>query len=202
MEEKELFEKVTHLFMRYGIKSMTMDEVARNLGISKKTLYLYVDNKKDLVKRMMELHIDCEQCNLQESFTECENAIDEMMTMSQKVSAQMKEMHPSILFDMKKYHPDAFQILLNHKDKFIRECIQLNLKDGIEQGLYRSNFNPEIVTNFYLFLVGSIMNPELNSKQEFNFYETHTEMMRYHIRGIASSKGREYLKTKFKQENV
>lgn len=202
MEEKELFEKVTHLFMQYGIKSMTMDEVARQLGISKKTLYQFVDNKKDLVKRMMELHIECEQCSMKTNFEDCNNAIDEMMMMSKQVSSQMKEMHPSILFDMKKYHPEAFQILLNHKDKFIRQCIQKNLENGINEGLYRSNFNPEIITSFYLFLVGSIMSSDLNSKQEFNFYETHTEMMRYHIRGIASPKGREYLKQKFNQDNV
>jgi len=202
MEEKELFEKVTHLFMQYGIKSMTMDEVARQLGISKKTLYQFVDNKKDLVKRMMELHIECEQCSMKANFEDCNNAIDEMMMMSKQVSSQMKEMHPSILFDMKKYHPEAFQILLNHKDKFIRQCIQKNLENGTNEGLYRSNFNPEIITSFYLFLVGSIMSSDLNSKQEFNFYETHTEMMRYNIRGIASPKGREYLKQKFNQDNV
>lgn len=202
MEEKELFDKVTQLFMQYGIKSMTMDEVARQLGISKKTLYLYVDNKKDLVKKMMELHINDEQCSMEETFKDCNNAIDEMMKMSTEVSSQMKGMHPSVLFDMKKYHPEAFQILLDHKDQFIRKCIQKNLENGVKEGLYRSNFNAEIITSFYLFLVGSIMSPDINSKQSFNFYETHQEMMRYHIRGIASSKGREYLKQKFSKDNV
>jgi len=202
MEEKELFEKVTHLFMRYGIKSMTMDEVARQLGISKKTLYLYVDNKKDLVKKMMQLHIDCEQCNMQETFKNCDNAIDEIMVMSKEVNTQMKELHPAVMFDMKKYHPEAFQILLQHKDQFIRACILKNLENGVKEGWYRSNLNPAIVTTFYLSMVSSIMNSEIQFDKEFNFGEVHSEMMRYHIRGIASSKGREYLKTKFKQENV
>ena len=97
MEEKELFEKVTHLFMQYGIKSMTMDEVARQLGISKKTLYQFVDNKKDLVKRMMELHIECEQCSMKANFEDCNNAIDEMMMMS-KQSEQSNEGNASIYF--------------------------------------------------------------------------------------------------------
>lgn len=202
MEEKELFEKVTHLFMRYGIKSMTMDEVARQLGISKKTLYLYVDNKKDLVKKMMELHVNCEQCNMEQTLSDCDNAIDEMMRMSKEVSTQMKDLHPSVMFDMKKYHPEAFQILLNHKDEFIRKCILKNLENGVKEEWYRSNLNPEIISQFYLSMISSIMNSEIQFDSEQNFHEVHSEMMRYHIRGIASSKGREYLKSKFKQDNV
>lgn len=202
MEEKELFEKVTQLFMRYGIKSMTMDEVSRQLGISKKTLYLFVDNKKDLVKKMMEFHIDCEQCNIEASFSKCDNAIEEIMEMTKEVSEQMKEMHPSILFDMRKYHPEAFQILVNHKDKFVRTCIHKNLEKGIEEGYYRPNMNPEIVTELYLSMMSSIMNPENTPAKDINVRDVHGEMMRYHIRGIASSKGREYLKQKFKEDNV
>ena len=202
MEEKELFEKVTHLFMQYGIKSMTMDEVARQLGISKKTLYHYVDNKKDLVKKMMELHISCEQCNLEETFKKCDNAIDEIMEMTKEVGSQMKEMHPSILFDMRKYHPEAFQILVNHKDKFVRKSIHNNLENGVREGFYRTNLNTEIVTELYLSMMSSIMNPENTPVKNINTHDMHQEMMRYHIRGIASSKGREYLKQKFNQDNV
>ena len=181
---------------------MTMDEVARQLGISKKTLYQYVDNKKDLVKKMMELHINCEQCSLEETLKKCDNAIDEIMAMTKEVSSQMKEMHPSILFDMRKYHPEAFQILVNHKDKFVRKSIHTNLENGVKEGFYRTNLNTEIVTELYLSMMLSIMNPENTPSKEINLHEVHGEMMRYHIRGIASSKGREYLKQKFSQDNV
>ncbi|MFT4756749.1 MAG: AcrR family transcriptional regulator [Vicingaceae bacterium] len=202
MEEKQLFEKVSQLFMRYGIKSMTMDEVARQLGISKKTLYQFVDNKKDLVKKMMEFHIDGEQCSLEATFSKCDNAIDEIMEMTKEVGSQMKEMHPSVMFDMRKYHPEAFQILVNHKDEFVRKCIHNNLENGIKEGFYRTNLNPEIVTELYLSMMSSIMNPENTPSKDINVHEVHGEMMRYHIRGIASSKGREYLKQKFREENV
>ena len=202
MEEKELFEKVIHLFMRYGIKSMTMDEIARQLGISKKTLYQFVDNKKDLVKKMMEVHINCEQCELESSFTKCENAIDEIMEVTKMVSSQMKEMHPSVLFDMRKYHPEAFQILVNHKDEFVRKMIYTNLENGVKEGYYRTNLNTEIVTQLYLSMMTAVLSPESSSAKEMNVREVHAEMMRYHIRGIASAQGREYLKQKFREDNV
>ena len=202
MEEKQLFEKVIHLFMRYGIKSMTMDEVARQLGISQKTLYQSVDNKKDLVKKMMEFHIDCEQCSMEETVSKCDNAIDEIMVMTKEVSNQMKQMHPSVLFDLRKYHPEAFQILVRHKDEFVRKSIHANLENGIKEGFYRTNMNATIVTELYLSMMSAIMNPENTPAKDINAHEIHGEMMRYHIGGIASSKGREYLTQKFNQDNV
>lgn len=203
MEEKEIYQKACELFMRYGIKSMTMDDVARQLGISKKTLYLYVDNKKDLVKKVMSMQIEFEQCCIQELFSQGEfNAIDELMEITRMVGSQMKELHPSVMFDMKKYHPEAYQILQKHKEEFIYKTIKKNLESGIASGLYRENLNPELISRFYLSMVSSIMDGESLFSSDFSYLELHTEMMRYHIRGIASSKGREYLKKKFKQENI
>lgn len=202
MEEKELFEKVTHLFMQFGIKSMTMDEIARQMGISKKTLYQFVDNKKDLVKKSIGHHINCEECSMSEILGSCENAIDEIMLLTTQVSIEMKNMHPSVMFDMKKYHPEAFKILLHHKEDYMQKVILKNLETGVEQGYYRTNINPQVIAEFYLSMVSSIMNAENYLTKEYKFSEIHSEMMRYHIRGIASSKGREYLKQKFSQDNV
>ena len=202
MEEKDIIQKASTLFMRYGIKSMTMDEMARQMGISKKTLYQFVDNKKDLVKKVMLQHIDTQQCHIQDVFNEKVNAIDALMEMTKVVSAEMKEIHPSVMFDLKKYHPEAFGILQEHKQSFIYRNIKNNLEVGIESGLYRDNLNPELLTHLYLSMVNSIMDPENLAGNDFSYADLHAEMMRYHIRGIASANGREYLKKKFKQEHV
>ena len=202
MDEKEILVKTALLFKTYGIKSMTMDEIARQLGISKKTLYQFVNNKNDLVLKMMSMHIGQEQDCIEEVYKETNNAIDELMETSKLVSSQVKEMHPSVMFDLNKYHPEAFHLLRDHKDKFIYKNIKRNLETGIEEGLYRNNLTPELVTRLYLSMVHSIMGPEDFSNKEFSYADLHLEMMRYHIRGIASAKGREYLKQKFKQENV
>lgn len=202
MEEKEIIQKAGVLFMRYGIKSMTMDELARQMGVSKKTLYQFVDNKKHLVKKVILQHIDVQQCHIQEVFNEKVNAIDALMEMTKVVSAQMKEIHPSVMFDLKKYHPESFCILQEHKQSFIYKNIKNNLEVGISSGLYRDNLNPELLTQLYLSMVNSIMDPENSVMNDFSYADLHAEMMRYHIRGIASAEGREYLKQKFNQENV
>ena len=199
MEEKEILINTGMLFMRYGIKSMTMDDISRQLGISKKTLYQYVSNKKDLVKKVIGSMIEEDQSCMEEIFTERGNAIDELMEVTKMVSAQVKEMHPSVMFDMKKYHPEAFSLLVEHKEKFIYKNIKRNLEEGIQSGLYRDNLNAELVTRLYLAMVNTIMDPDHFPSSNFSYVDLHTEMMRYHIRGIASNKGREYLKSKFSQ---
>lgn len=199
---KEILMQSAELFTKYGIKSMTMDDVARHLGISKKTLYLYVSNKKDLVKKCIEGHIGAEECMVSDCLGEMDNAIDELMAMTKFVGSQMKEMHPSVIYDLKKYHFEAYKTLTSHRDEFIFNNIKNNIEKGIKSGLYRDNMNPEIIARFYISMVNLILDPSNSEVSNYNISEIHIEMIRYHIRGIASSKGREYLKQKFKQDNI
>ena len=201
-KEKEILLQAADLFSKYGIKSMTMDDISRQLGISKKTLYQYVDNKKDLVKKSIQLHINDEQCCMEDVLNAKGNAIDELMMMTKMVGSQMKEMHPSVIFDLKKYHIEAYKCLTNHRDDFIYTNIKRNIEDGMKSGLYRSNINSEIITRLYLSMVNVIMDPESSALEKHSNTEVYIEMIRYHVRGIASSKGREYLKQKFNQDNL
>ncbi len=199
---KEILNQAAKLFTKYGVKSMTMDDIARQLGISKKTLYQYVDNKRDLVKKSIEVHIDQEECVMKDQLSSDGNAIDELMAMTRLVGSQMKEMHPSVIFDLKKYHPDAYKCLTDHRDQFIYANIKTNLENGVKSEIYRDNLKPEIVARLYLSMMNIILDPQQNSLSEFSNSDVYTEMIRYHIRGIASAKGKEYLKQKFKQEHV
>jgi len=124
------------------------------------------------------------------------------MLLTTQMSTEMKNMHPSVMFDMKKYHPEAFKICLHHKDDYMQKAILKNLETGMKQGYYRTNLNPQVITEFYLSMLSSIMNAENDLMSKHKFSEIHSEMMRYHICGIASSKGREYLKQKFSKDNV
>jgi AcrR family transcriptional regulator len=199
---KEIFIQAAELFTKYGVKSLTMDDIARQLGISKKTLYQHVDNKKDLVRKSIEVHIDGEECAMMNQLDSSGNAIDELMSMTRLVGSQMKDMHPSVIFDLKKYHTDAYKCLVDHRDQFIYSNIKRNIENGVKSGLYRDNINPEILTRLYLSMVNVILDPQHNTLSNYSNAEVYIEMIRYHIRGIASAKGRDYLKEKFKQESI
>ncbi|MEQ8908398.1 MAG: TetR/AcrR family transcriptional regulator [Vicingaceae bacterium] len=202
MEEKGLIEKAGELFVKFGIKSMTMDDISRHLGISKKTLYQFVDNKKDLVRKVVQAQVAQEQDCICEMFEGNGNAIDKLMQITEFVGSHMKELHPSVMFDLKKYHIEAWKCLNNHKEQFIYKNIKDNLDWGIKEGWYRENMNPEIVAHFYLSMVSMIIDPDNAPNVDLPREKIYEEMMRYHIRGIANSKGREYLKQKFNQDHV
>ena len=200
MDEKaqNILDQVRVLFMQYGIKSLTMDDIARHLGMSKKTLYQSFSDKADLVSKGIEAHMNEEVaaiCSIQEK---SQNAIEEMFLISQHVSQHLQSMHPSILFDLEKYYPSAFKKFNEYKTDVIMSCIAKNIEDGINQGFYRKNINIPIVAGLYVGRMDILFDQQLFPASQYNAKDVYFEAIRYHIRGIASEKGIEYLKDKFK----
>ena len=200
-KELELIASVAQLFMRLGIKSLTMDEIARQLGVSKKTLYKYASDKKELVSKAVQLAIDEEESLLSEMHEANGNAIDKIFAINTMISEKLQSIQPAVIFDMQKYYPEAWAIMEQHKSVFIHNQIKENLEEGIKQGLYRNNMNPELVTRIYVTLINSIFDSPLYSLSNHSFKETHTEVARYHLRGITNKKGVEYMQQMFNNTN-
>lgn len=186
------------LFMKYGIKSLTMDDISSHLGISKKTLYQYVSDKKDLVMQGMALMIEHEKSMLCHAMETSQNAIDELIGVTRCVSSEIGDMHPSVIFDLQKYHPDAWKLMENHKKNFIYNMMLENLKRGIKEGYYRDNLDPFVITNIYIGMVDNVLNPENPIHKNMSIDQLHQEIIRYHIKGIANEKGLLYLKDALK----
>lgn len=199
-KEAELIANITALFMRLGIKSLTMDEIARQLGISKKTLYKYVSDKKELVTKSVQFAISQEECMLSELDSIDGNAIDKILAINQMVSQKLQSIQPSVIFDLQKYYPEAWQVMEGHKKNFIFNQVENNLQEGIKEGLYRDNINCKITAQIYVTLIDSIFNSTLFQDNSFSFHEIHTEVARYHLKGIASEEGVEYIKSVFNKK--
>ncbi|BDS14795.1 TetR/AcrR family transcriptional regulator [Aureispira anguillae] len=178
------------LFRKYGIRSVTMADIARDLGMSKKTLYLYIENKHDLVSKVMKRHIIQDQdmcCRIQK---ESENALDELLKVSLYVQQQVKEINPSLIFDLQKYHRPIWEMMDNFHRKDIVHMVENNLRGGVEEGVYRDNLNVELVSRLYVSLMLTLSDNELFPVTQFPTHVLHKEFIRYHICGIVSDKGR------------
>lgn len=204
MEEKakELLEKSGHVFMRFGIKSVTMDDIAGKLGISKKTLYQHFANKDELVQKCIGTMCARDQSVIDGICKMDLNAIDQMFEISKFLVTMMQEMHPSIHFDLQKYHPEAWNELQQIKHKDIYRCTTENIAQGIKEGLYRDDLNIPVISKIYLSRFDVIFDGELFPAGEFSFTDVIWELFRYHIRGIASDEGVKYLKKKVKKERT
>jgi hypothetical protein len=204
MDQKlvQIIENTSDIFMRYGIKSVTMDDVARELKISKKTLYKYVDDKLDLVCKVMHMQCSMDQKFMSGFTAESSNAIDESLMMTEYVGGKLKSIHPSIHYDLEKYYPEAWGMFYDHKHEYIYNSMVANLERGIAEGLYRDNLNVEIIAKLYVSKIDIIFDPSVFPVSQFNFNDVHIEMVGYHIRGIASPDGIEYLVERLKAMKI
>lgn len=186
---KNLLVKAGDLFLKYGIRSVSMDDIARELGISKKTLYQNVENKADLVKRATEewLKDDLHSCNRIQS--EDKNAIDELIELGRHVVDLLKGLNPSLVYDLKKYYPKVWDLHEKHRWEFIEPALRGNMIKGIKQGMFRDDVHVEIIARLYVSKMDLIFGSSVFPAGKYSIPELYIEALKYHIHGIASAKG-------------
>ena len=198
-EQKRILLKVSELYTKYGIKSITMDDVARELGISKKTLYQFVSDKNELVGKFIDLEIEIKQKEICNCFKQNLNAIEGLFEISQLMNRTMKEQNPSVEYDLKKYYPQHYQKILKARREGMYKYILLNLEQGIAEGFYRKELNVDIIAKLHLFRLENTFLSDIFSSDEANSPEIFNEIFIYHIRGISNEKGIKFLEQKIKE---
>lgn len=199
-EVTKILDRCERLFMRYGIKSVTMDDVARELGMSKKTLYQYFENKEELVHKVTTNHFECQNKMIESVLLESKTAIDEMFGIARWMNKMSKDIHPSLMFDLRKYHPDSWKVFIEYRNAEIFNSIKHNMERGVREGLYREDLNVEVIARIYIARVEMFIDNEIFPYDKFPPEKTFNVFMDYHIRGIATPKGIKYLE-KIKSQN-
>ncbi len=200
-KKEKIIQQAAEIFMRFGIKSVNMEDMARHLGISKKTLYLYVRDKDELVEEVVSHFSHREANEIQQICSRKLNSIDESLEIMKWVLSILQDIHPSVEYDMEKYHPSVYQKMKQHRNKVVFECMTRNMKLGQKDGLYRKDFRPEIIAKIYMSRLNVMLDQELFPQSDWSLSEIYTETYIYHIRGIASDKGLAYLREKMKLKN-
>jgi AcrR family transcriptional regulator len=186
LRSSKIFEKARTLFNTVGIRNTTMDDLARELGISKKTLYKEIDNKADLVKFCVQYDLNEMEKKIKTISSSCENAIEELLRIAEVINEDMQLYHPSLLRDITKFYPDSRALIEHHKETFAQKNIFDNLKKGIRQGLYRKDINIELTTLFQLHLC---LLPFEISNPAYKSMEVYKEVLAYNLFAIATPKG-------------
>jgi AcrR family transcriptional regulator len=185
--------KCNELFLRYGVKNLTMDDIARELGMSKKTIYQYVQNKSDLVKKVMQSHLDKELKFIEEVGKNAKNAIEEHMRMLTYMSKELQTFNSSIFFELQKYYPESYDLFNEYREKVSLPHILKNMERGISEGLYRADMNPEIVARIYVYALDILIDQQRFPAKKYHFYNLYKEFVNYHLSGILTDKGAKYL---------
>lgn len=199
-QEQDIILRTLDLFMRYGVRSITMDDVAREMGISKKTIYRYFDTKADLVQKcVMTVHSTIHQ-RMEEIHQSAQNAIDELFDIDRIVREIMENHNPGIRFQLKKYYPKVYHMVFEGRKRLITKMIRENIENGKEQGLYREDVISDIVTHLYCTKVDTMPDEDEELISKYDIKRMMRQALVYHIRGIASPKGLEHLEHKLQLE--
>lgn len=196
MEDKKLhiIKNVGKLYLKFGIRSVTMDDVASEFGVSKKTLYQYFSDKEDLVSQVIDYFLQNPALNLATHHQV--NAIDSMFKIREHVAHIFKFYNNNIEFDLKKIYPKLYKKVHDAKrHRIFRNTVE-NIEQGILQGLYREDLNAEFIAKLQVGRMLFTLNPEYQifEEHEANSLDIFDETMGYHMNAICTEKGLEYYK--------
>ncbi|MCT4560930.1 MAG: TetR/AcrR family transcriptional regulator [Crocinitomicaceae bacterium] len=201
-KREEILIGATNVFMSYGIKSVTMDDLARELGISKKTIYLYFKDKNDLIESILNEHLSKDQNRCIEVREDAENAIESFYKVISMVMENMGRIHPSVFYDLQKYHPKAWVKVEEHQTVFVREVIRRNIERGRQEGMYRADFDAEILAQMYVKLTDAAIRREIKDVQKDDLAHVFNEIISLIVHSMITEKGKQYISQKQKDQDA
>ena len=203
MEPQEKILKTSlELFFKYGIKRVTMDEIAKELGMSKKTIYQYYKEKDDLVDALCSGELQRNQSLCNDIAHKAKDPIHEVALISENMTEMFKHINPVFFLDLQKFHPIAFERFRKFKEEFAYKNILANLKKGKETGIYRADINDEFVSRYRLAQIDMLMFGNYYSFERISFTKSHEMLLDMFVYGICTVKGHKLINNykKIKEE--
>ena len=188
-KKQDIITRATVLFKRFGVRSVSMDNISSEMGMSKKTLYEFFTDKRDLlhvcIKDMLSQHkLSCNAIVAKE-----DNFISRFYMLSQAGIEQISSINPSLLFDLQKYHRKSWNEFASFKEEHLFQTIVEQLNLGKDDGLVRKNVNAEIAAKLHISLIDAIMNPANFDPDKFEIKLVIKQHVDTFLRGICTKKG-------------
>ena len=188
---ERILQAAARLFMELGVRSVSMDEVAKVLSISKKTIYKHYQDKNQLVFDTISKHISEMETNTSLIMSKEDNPVLQIAKIADFVLEMNKNVHPSVLFDLQKFYPDSYSHLIEHRNRYALQSVSQNLKKGIEQGLFRNDMNRQRVARIYMCLIFSMFqNTLFEGEDHRDFRDEYIETIKYHLHAVTTEKGK------------
>jgi AcrR family transcriptional regulator len=188
--KNKIIEQAEQLFQQFGFRSVTMDDISKSLGLSKKTLYQYFVDKDDIVIKATQYHLDRDFKEFQEMALNATNAIEEIYSISVCMRKNLHKTNPSILYDLQKYYPKAWGLFLEYKDKVFKQSIITTIKRGQEEGYFRKEINSEILAMLRIEQIQMSFDPKLFPPEKYDFKEVQNQFINHFLEGLLTPTGR------------
>jgi AcrR family transcriptional regulator len=181
--------KATDLFLTLGFKSVTMDDIAAEMGISKKTIYQHYSNKDQLVEASTMHLFETISCGIDQICALENNPVEELFLIKDFVMKNLKNESASPIYQLQKYYPKIHKTLMMRQFDKMGDCVIVNLEKGIAQGFFRKEMNTPLIARFYFAGMTSLKDTEIFNPEEFPSLSIQMAYLEYHLRGICTEKG-------------
>jgi TetR/AcrR family transcriptional regulator, cholesterol catabolism regulator len=178
------------LFLKLGIRSITMDDIATKIGISKKTIYQYYADKDAIVYAVFKQHLDEECRAILEIEANASNPIEAFFKGVDRLKGQMKDINPSTLNDLRKYHPTSWELFKKYRNSTFLSTIKQNLENGLALELYRADLNIAILSRLHIATFEVSINDDFFPNEDFNSTEVSLAILDHFMHGILTEKGK------------
>ena len=187
------------IISKEGFEAASMRAVCKAAGVTAPTLYHYFADKDEIVTMVADFHMASDQKKYDEMRSASKNAIEELVKISTCLKRDFQKMNPALLFDLQKYHAKAWLAWLSHKQKYIKESVMRNLKQGIEEGFFRSEMNVSVLAVARLELIQLTFDNRAYPPEQFNLAEVSSQLFEHFVYGLLTDKGRKAYE-KYKQQ--
>jgi len=187
--QEKILKAALHLFFKYGIKHVTMDDIARDLGMSKKTIYQFYKEKDDLVNQLCEVEIHAQEKLFDGLSKNAKDPIHEIMLISTTMREMMQGINPIFFLDLQKFYPIAFKRFQKFKEECAYKDIVSNIKKGIEMGVYRADLDVEFTARYRLTQLDLLMFGNYFTYEKVSFTMVSELLLEMFVYGICTVKG-------------
>lgn len=188
------------LFFRFGLKSVTMDDIAGHMGISKKTIYSLFTDKNELVLSLMKFHLEKNKADMEEISNRSTNAVEEIIETMNFIGGMFMRINPVVFYDLQKYFPQCWKTFKEFKENFLIAMVQKNIYRGIKEGVYREKIDVNVLSRMRIEQIEMAMNATIFPPDKYDLSTVQLAMLDHFLHGITTLKGHKLI-NKYKQIN-
>ncbi|MFZ4752712.1 MAG: TetR/AcrR family transcriptional regulator [Chitinophagaceae bacterium] len=200
-QKQHIIEIAFAQFRQYGFKNITMDDISRSAGVSKKTLYELFSDKDELVLESVKFMLNQNQCETDLAMTASKHAVEQIVHVLNLMEKMVRGLNMVCYMDLQRHYSDAFRYLQEHKESYLYRCIADNLKRGIQEGLYREDIDVEIITRFRMESALLAFQYNVFPQEKYDTVKVNFQIFTNYMYGIASLKGHKLI-TQYLQKYV
>lgn len=193
IQKDRILEGAEELFFQAGIRSVTMDDIAKHLGISKKTVYVFYKDKDELVTALVNKKLEEDKDRMCGMTAQSENVMEELIYMIKCAEEFFAKINPVVIHDMQKYHPGSWQLLQRFKAEIVVDTFQDILTRGIKQGYVREDIDPRIIARMHVLQVEAGFDAKMFPPTEYNVWKVQMQFLEHFLYGICTVAGHEIL---------